>query len=113
MTAAGVNNVVQPEADSRLEALVAQYDQAYAASKAATDALKTITDGIKAELAKAAPDQTSIDLTSPLLAKPLRMSAVTSWRIDAKKLKAEQPALYVTYAVQSTAWKLAAVGSAS
>ena len=101
--------VVRPEQGSRLEQLAAEYDNAKARLEAATKTLKTITDGIKLELATAAPGESSVELASEHLARPLRLIAVQSWRVDAKKLKAEAPETYVRYAVQSTAWVLKAV----
>lgn len=97
--------------DTRLAQLAAQYDLAKAEAAKAAEALKAITDGIKAELANAAPGETDVRLESPELEKPLRLSAVTSWRVDATKLKAEAPETYVRYAKQSTAWRLDAVKS--
>lgn len=98
--------------ESRLEALLAQYDLAKAEAEKAAESLKAITDGIKAELAAAAPEgETDIRVDSPDLAQPLRLSAVTSWRVDATKLKAEAPETYVRYAKQSTAWRLERVKS--
>ncbi len=93
----------------RLEQLLAQYDLAKAEAAKAAESLKAITDGIKAELAAVAPGETDIRVDSPDLAKPLRLQAVTSWRVDATKLKAEDPETYVRYAKQSTAWRLEAV----
>lgn len=101
--------VVTPDADTRLAQLVAQYDLAKAEAAKADEALKAITDGIKAELINAAPGREDIRLESPELVKPLRLFAVSSWRIDARKLKAEAPEVYVRYAKQSTAWQLRAV----
>lgn len=101
--------VIKPEQGSRLEQLSAEYDNAKAALDTATKALKTITDGIKLELATLAPGERAVDLSSEHLARPLRLSAVESWRVDAKKLKAEAPETYVRYAVQSTAWVLKTV----
>jgi hypothetical protein len=101
--------VVTPDADTRLAQLVAQYDLAKAEAAKADEALKAITDAIKLELINAAPGHDDIRLESPELVKPLRLFAVTSWRVDAKKLKAEAPETYVRYAKQSTAWQLRAV----
>lgn len=103
---------VTPPADSRLEQLVAQYDMAYAESKKAEQALKAITDGIKSELAKLAPEAQVIDLASDQLRRPLRLQAVKSWRLNTEDFKRDYPLLYVTYAKQSVAWKLAQTGSA-
>jgi predicted phage-related endonuclease len=102
---------IEAQPDTRLEQLLAQYDLAKAEADKAAEALKAITDGIKSELANAAPGAESVIATSPDLAAPLRMTAVTSWRIDTKKMKAEAPATYVRYARQSTSWRLAAVSS--
>lgn len=104
----------KPEPNSRLEQLLAQYDVAKAESAKAGEALKAITDGIKAELAAIAPEgETDVRVDSPDLAAPLRLTARTSWRVDAKKLKAEAPETYVRFAVQSTAWELRAINGAS
>lgn len=94
----------------KLEALCAQYDQAKAQADAAAKVLKEITDGIKVELITAAPGVEKVDLASDFLARPLRLQAITSWRVDAIKLKAENPLLYVQYARESVAWHLKAVG---
>lgn len=105
---------VTPAPDSRLEQLCTQYDLAKAEVEKAEEALKAITDGIKNELSLLLPpgaDQ--VDLVTPLLARPLRMQAVETWRVDAKKLKAEDPHTYVRYAVKGTSWKLAPIGSRS
>lgn len=101
--------VVTPDADTRLAQLVAQYDMAKAEAAKAEESLKAITDAIKVELINAAPGSEDIRLESPELAKPLRLFAVSSWRVDTKKLKAEAPEVYVRYAKQSTAWQLRAV----
>jgi len=106
-----MTRVIKPESDSRLAQLAAQYDLAKAESAKAAEALKAITDAIKIELTHAAPGESDVQLDSPDLIKPLRLTAVESWRIDAKKLKAEDSLTYVRYAVQSTTWRLAPVSS--
>lgn len=102
---------VTPNPDTRLEQLAAQYDQAKAEADKAAGALKAITDAIKVELTLSAPGQNSIDLASDLLAQPLRLMAIESWRVDAKKLKAEDPETYVRYAKKSTSWSLRPVSA--
>lgn len=97
---------VTPTADSRLAQLLELYGPAKEAADAAAEQLKTITDAIKAELRDAAPDATAIELGGPV---PLRLTAVSSWRLDTKALKAAEPLVYVRYAKQSTAWRLEAV----
>lgn len=104
--------VIRPVPDSRLDQLLAQYDLAKAEADKAAETLKPITDGIKSELAAQLADgETVLEVTSDHLARPMRLSNVESWRVDAKKLKAEDPLTYVRYAVQGHSWKLAPVGS--
>lgn len=102
---------VRPRAASKLADLHAQYVGAKAASKAADEELKAITDAIKLELSKAAPDQTQVDLipANGVVAPALRLNYVESWRIDSKKLKAENPETYVQYARKSGSWRLDAL----
>jgi len=101
--------VVLPEDDTRLAQLLAQYDLAKAERDKAAEAFEAISAAIKAELVNAAPGAHDIRVEHPELARPLRLFAVESWRIDAKKLKAESPETYVRFAKKSTAWQLRAV----
>lgn len=96
---------VTPAADSKLEQLHAVYAQRKAEADAATKALKEVTDGIKAELTAAAPDQPKVALSSAY-GPPLQLTWVESWRVDATKLKAERPDIYVLFAKQSGTWQL-------
>lgn len=97
---------IAPPADSRLQQLHALYGPAKAKADAAAAELKAVTDGIKAELAAAAPEgSTKVDLLSPV-GPPLRLDYRESWRIDSRKLKREAPELYVRYARQSHGWYL-------
>lgn len=102
---------ITPQPETRLEALTAQYDLAKAEVDKAGEALKAITDGIKHELRTAAPGETSILLTSDLLARPLLLAQIESWRVDAKKLKAEDPLTYVRFATKSFSWSMRPVSS--
>lgn len=103
--------VVKPRGRSRLEQFAALYDEAHAEKEAAEKKLKAITDAIKIELTNAAPGETSVDLVSDALIKPLRLLQVTSWRIDTATMKAEEPELYVRFAKQSSTWKLSRIAS--
>ena len=103
--------VVVPEPETRLAQLLAQYDLAKAESDKAAETLKAITDAVKAELVQQAPGANDIRVESEHLARPLRLLAVTSWRVDARKLKEEAPEVYVRYAKQSTAWTLRGITS--
>lgn len=72
----------------RLAALVAMYDAAKSAADAAAAALKTITDGIKAETSAAIPGGTDFTIISGSLAHPLTLQYVVSNRVDTKALRA-------------------------
>lgn len=91
---------------SRLEQLHAAYAEAKANADSATKTLKAVTDGIKVEMSKQAPEgAATIDL--PAGAGPaMHLTYVESWRVDAKKLKAESPETYVRFAKKSGAWRL-------
>lgn len=97
---------VTGEPGTRLEQLHAAHAQA----KAAAD-LRTITDALKAELSAhvpTGPGRACVDLVPPDGAGylPLRLAYVESWRVDSRKLKAEDPETYVRYAKKSGAWVL-------
>jgi hypothetical protein len=103
------HTTIDAESGSRLEQLSEAYAAAKPAFEEAKERLDTITDAIKLELTMAAPGSHKVDLTCPALASPLRLSARTSWRVDAKALKAHDPETYVRYAKQVTYWELRAV----
>lgn len=100
---------VQPLAESRLASLHAQYADAKAEADAAAERLKTITDGIKAELRAQqeaySPDTDRIELRSPY-GPVLRLTKSERVTFDSKKLKADNPHLYVQYARFGEAWSL-------
>jgi hypothetical protein len=101
-----VTPTISPEPDTRLDQLAAEYAALKPLADEYAARLESIKDGIKAELAAAAPGATKVLLACIYLEKPLQLVARTSWRVDMKKLKAEQPETYVRYAVQSTSWSL-------
>lgn len=101
-------------ASERLSQLHAAYDEAAAAAASANSHLDAIKTGIKAELATLAPEgSTKIALTGehgPMLS----LVYAESWRVDSRKLKAEDPETYVRFAKKSGSWTLKAVtGGAS
>lgn len=99
---------IVPGVGSRLSQLHAAYTDAKAAADEAASRLKGITDSIKAELTAQAPNKTRLVLKSgngPALA----LTYAESWRVDTKRLKAENPLVYVTYAVKGGSWSLRAV----
>lgn len=96
--------VVEPAADSRLEQLVAMYEQARDEAAAAEQRLKMLKDSIKAELVMAAPGSNHIKLQSAYLAAPYRLVARSSRRCDTKSLKSVEPDVWERYARTSTSW---------
>lgn len=96
---------VIPAKNSELEQLHAQYTEAKAALDAAEARLKAITDGIKAELTKAAPEQGRVDLVSEY-GPPMYLTWVVSRRIDSTRLKTERPDVFQAYQKESGAWQL-------
>lgn len=97
---------VPAESSSRLSQLHAAYPAAKAAADAAAEQLKAITDGIKAELAAAAPEGAlKIALTGDD-GPPMQLTYAESWRLDSKRLKREDPESYVRYAVKGGSWTL-------
>jgi hypothetical protein len=91
---------------SRLEGLLAVYANLKPQADELASRLKGVTDAIKAELTSAYPLVGVIDVEHPLLAQPLRLSYVESWRVDTKQPKADAPEVYVRYAVKSGTWQL-------
>lgn len=100
---------IAAEPGTRLEQLQEQYAIAKALADDATTRLKAITDALKVELTQAAPEQARIELVGGENRPALRLAYSESWRVDAKKLKAENPLVYATYAKKSGSWTLKAV----
>jgi hypothetical protein len=91
----------------RLAALVAMYDAAKSAADAAAEALKTITDGIKAETSAAVPGGTDFTIVSGTLSHPLTLQYVVSNRVDTKALRAMLTAeQYASLTKPSGSWTL-------
>lgn len=105
---------VPASATERLAALHASYADAKAQADAAAERLAAIKDGIKAELAALAPEGSTKIALLGSDGPPLTLVHSESWRVDARKLKAEDPETYVRYAKKSESWTLAAAkGGAS
>lgn len=102
--------MIQPEPDSRLEQLAAEYWALKPLADEYAERLETIKNGLKAEMAAAAPGQSEVLLSCQYLPSPLRLTARSSWRLDTKALKSEAPELYVKYARRSTSWRLELAG---
>lgn len=97
--------VVAPP-NSRLEQLQALYPLLKDKADAAGKEFKDCVDAIKLELTTAAPGRTRVDLAGTAHIPALALTYAESWRIDSGRLKAEQPALYVTYAKKGGSWSL-------
>ena len=98
--------VVRPEPDTRLDQLLAEYAALKPQADEYAARLKTVSDGIKAELVERHPDQREILAAGSAGTTPLRLEAVVQWRLDTTKLKAARPEIYAAYARQSTSWRL-------
>lgn len=101
---------VAAPADSRLAQLQSQYAEAKSAADAAAEHLKGITDAIKHELTRAAPEHTKIDLPAGH-GPALRLTYSERWSLDTRRMKAEDPLTYVRYAKKGGAWTLRAMGA--
>ncbi|HEX7038700.1 MAG TPA: hypothetical protein VF202_01145 [Trueperaceae bacterium] len=99
-------SAVKPEPGSRLDSLLAEYAALKPQVDELTSRFNAVKDAIKVELTTAAPEARQIRVTHDALGAPLRLSYIESWRVDAKRLKAEDPATYVRYAVKSARWEL-------
>ncbi len=104
-----MTNTVKVEPGSRLEDLLATYDHLKAQADEAAERFETVKTAIKVELAAAAPGVAQVDVAHQSLAQPLRLSWVESWRLDARRMKVDDPATYVQYAVKGGSWQLRGV----
>jgi hypothetical protein len=102
--------IVSPGKDTRLEQLHASYADAKARADEAATQLKVITDAIKSEIQTQTPGVQRFELRSQV-GPPLALTYVESWRLDSKRLKAEHPLVYVTYAKKSSSWTLRAISA--
>jgi hypothetical protein len=96
---------------SRLEDLLATYAQLKPQADEFATRLKSVTDAIKVELQAAAPEARRVEVSHSSLAQPLRLSYVEGWSLDTKRLKTEQPAVYVQFARKAGKWELRGVSA--
>lgn len=99
--------VVNYEPGSRLEQLHAEYIEAKAQEKSATDRAKAATDALKLELNTAAPGATKVELEGTAGPR-LTLGYVETWRFDSTRFKKDDPFTYVKYAKKSGSWTLRA-----
>ncbi|WAL67094.1 hypothetical protein ORV05_04720 [Amycolatopsis cynarae] len=97
---------VAPPPGTRLSELLARYDELKDRRDALEAELKDLTESIKVEAAQTNPGATRLELSSPGLQTPLRMSYVETWRFDSTRFKKDDPHTYVRYAKKSSTWKL-------
>jgi hypothetical protein len=99
----------QVEPGSRLEDLLATYAHLKPQADELAERLDLVKAGIRAELQAQAPNALKIEVAHEALPQALRLSYIESWSLDTKKLKAEDPALYVRYARKGGRWELRGV----
>jgi hypothetical protein len=94
---------------SRLEQLQAEYESAKANFEDAKSRFEALTTALKSEMAAAAPaGSTDVLLNSAPGLPRLRMKWLRPYRFDAKRFRAEHPALYVRYEVRGGHWEMRA-----
>ncbi len=98
---------VTAQPGSRLEELLAAYEPLKAAAEEAAERFKSLTDAIKNEITAACPDGTArVSIAGTPGLPRLTMAWIKSWRVDSRKLKEEQPYLWVKYSKESSYWEL-------
>lgn len=83
---------------------------AYAAAKAEKDAATERFDAVKSKLQQALAEAANGALRAELRVpgyKPMTLVYTEPWTLDTKRLKAEQPAVYVEFAKRGLRWTLA------
>ena len=98
--------VVEPGPETRLQALLAQYEGLKAKAEEAAAQFDACKDSIKAIVAGEHPESSRVVVRSASLAAPLELVAVETMRFDNKKFKAADPLEYCRYTYKSTSWQL-------
>jgi hypothetical protein len=92
---------------SRLEQLLDQLGDARARADEAEAFAKSVADSIKAEVIPQAPRGTTSIIVAGTAYRPEFIVRWTeTWRLDSKRLKAENLVTWVKYAVKGGTWKL-------
>lgn len=91
---------------SVLEDLLSQEHAAEAVSKEAADRLKGLRDAIKAELTQAHPGIERFDIAGDRFRPAKQLTWASTVRLNTKRLRDEQPLLYVEYAEFGGKWVL-------
>lgn len=109
LTCDGCNPIVVVELTddpAKLRDLRAEYAEASKLAKAAEERFKAAKGKLQTALAEASGGAYRAALVVPGY-KPVNLTYSEPWTLDTKRLKAEQPGLYVEYAVQGHRWTLA------
>lgn len=107
--------------DERLATLQAQYVEFKAAADIVNERLDAVKAAIKTAMAEALTNSGALTASGvPRVELPatedcpgLTLSYRESWRVDARRLKAEDPTTYASYAVKSGSWTLSVAGGRS
>lgn len=97
---------VAPDPESRLEALIAQYEALKTKADEASERFEACKSSIKALVASEHPEARRVVVRSPSLTVPLELVAIETMRFDNKKFKAADPLEYCRYTYKSTSWQL-------
>ena len=85
-----------------------EYADASAEAKAADERLSAAKDKLKTALSEASAGALRAELRVAGY-RPVTLIYTEPWRLDTKRLQAEQPAVYVEYAKRGSQWTLAEV----
>ena len=96
--------VVKPTADSKLEQLVASYEDVKAKAKEYEMRLEALKNAIKVEMVSAAPGHNRIRLESPYLNTPYRLVAKPMRRLNGTAFKASRPDIWEEFAETKISW---------
>lgn len=98
-------HVVRAPSGTDLEHLRMLYADAKAAADAAAEQLKTAKNKLQTALAEVSEGAYRAVLYVDGY-KPVNLYYSEPWRLDSKRLQAEQPALYVEYAKRGSQWTM-------
>lgn len=101
-----VQALVPHSTEDALVALRREYDDAKAEAAAAAERFDTAKSKLQQALSEATNGAYRAELRVPGY-RPMTLIYTEPWRIDSKRLQAEQPAVYVEYAKRGSQWTLA------
>lgn len=104
--AAPARQVIMPVPGSLLDQLMDAERAATAAAAEAAERLKSLRDRIKAEITQVHPGVRAFDIAGSQHRPGMHLTWEETVRLDAKRLKREQPRVYVEYAEFGGRWAL-------